>query len=91
MPALHDLFVNDNEQGNDNTEKYHSRNGEIKPEIVSFNPDIAGQPADPVQLIVKEINKHPDNYNRQSGDNDILARFTVHNTKLRDLYLFEHL
>ena len=51
------------------TNEDHSGNGKIKAEIFPFNPDIARQPSDPVQLIGKEVqNNAGDNYDDAEKD-----------------------
>lgn len=56
-----DHLYNDRKQ---QTEEDHRGKGKIEPEIFFFQPDIAWQPADPVQLIPKEINN--DTYDVQA-------------------------
>jgi len=76
------LFYDLNDKGEQQTKNDHCRNGKIKLEIFSFDPDVTGESPDPVKPDVKKINNHPDDDNKYSDCNDPLAGFTVHEAKL---------
>jgi len=76
------LFYDLNDEGEHQTKNDHCRNGKIKLEIFSFDPDIARQSPDPVKLVVKKINNHAADDNKNSNCNDPFAGFAVHEAKL---------
>jgi hypothetical protein len=53
-------FYNVYKQRYNQTGKYHSSNGKIKPEIVSLYPDVAGKMSYPVKLVMKKTDHHSD-------------------------------
>jgi hypothetical protein len=72
-----DIDKNSKHDANNN----HGNNRKIKPEVFSFNTNIARQFAKPVQLIVKEINKHAYDYNDNTGSNYPFACLRIHRAK----------
>gem|GEM_PF-4602401 len=63
-------------------EKNKSGNREIKTKIITFDANVARQPAYPMKLIMKKINNYTrDNYQDTDEDN-VPARFMVHDTKV---------
>jgi len=71
-----------NDQGYHQTENDHRNNRKIEFEVFFLNPDISGQPADPVKFAVKEINNYAEDDNKQSDGNDPFAGFAVHGAKV---------
>jgi hypothetical protein len=70
-----DNTYNDREQ---HTKNDHGCNGKIKAEVFFFNPYIAGQMADPVQLIVKKVNNKAYNHYSASNHHNILTGVGIH-------------
>ena len=48
------------DQGDNNTEKKHGHNREIKPWSAFFDPDIPRKSSNPVKFIMKEIDQYSD-------------------------------
>ena len=69
---------NPDNDGKQQAEKNHCRNGKIKPEILPFNTDIAWQAANPVQLIMKKIKDNAQHKEGRSDEDDIFSGFLVH-------------
>jgi hypothetical protein len=67
---------------------YHGGDREIKFEIFFFNSNIAGQPADPMQLIMKKINDHANKNYHDPANDHIFTGIAVHDTKLKDQIAF---
>ena len=65
------------------TENNHSSDGKIKPEIFSLNPDITWQTSYPMQFIMKKINDHTSEYDKDANDNNPFSGIAVHITKVR--------
>jgi len=51
--------------------------------IFSFNSYITRQSADPVQFVMKKIDKQADHNNQYSEKDDVFTCFTVHIVKLQ--------
>jgi hypothetical protein len=60
------------------TEEDHGRDRKIKSEFFFLHPDIAGQPSDPVHLVVKEIDQQSHHNNDHSKTNDIFSCILIH-------------
>jgi hypothetical protein len=71
-----------NNGSNEQTKNDQSSDGKIKTEILFFNPDIAREPADPMQLIMKEVNNNTCHNDDHPDHNDPFTRFIVHAIKL---------
>lgn len=54
-------------------------------EIFFFNADISRQAADPVQPVVEKVNHYTGYNNQYSSCDDVLARFSVHGIKLKNV------
>ena len=67
---------------NEQTKNDHRSDGKVKTEILFFDPDITGQPADPMQLIMKEVNNYSCYNNEHADRNDPFTRFIIHAVKL---------
>jgi hypothetical protein len=50
----------------------------IKPEILAFHSDIAGETADPVEFVVKKINKNANDDPSNSCDHYPFAGILIH-------------
>jgi hypothetical protein len=62
-----------NHYGKQDAQQNHGRDGKVKPEICSLDADISGQPPDPVQLVVEEINENTGQYDSQANKNNPLT------------------
>ncbi len=71
-------------------EQNHGSDGKIKPEVFFFNADIAGQAADPVQLVMKKINEQPDNCHPDADEDDVFSCFSIHAAKLPEAEIDVH-
>ena len=60
----------------------HGSNGKIKPEVFALNANVAGQPAEPVYFIVKEINTNTCHQNKGANEYEPFAGIAVHSVKL---------
>jgi len=60
------------------TEDNHGSDGKVKAEILSFHPYVARQVAEPVQLVVKEINQQADYDDHNTPDDNVFASFRIH-------------
>ena len=73
---------NEDDKGGKQAEQDHRRDREIESEILLFNPYISGQPADPVQFVMKEIDDDTEQNDKNSPKNDVSARIAVHSAKV---------
>jgi hypothetical protein len=64
-----------NHYGKQDAQQNHGHDGKVKPEVFAFDADITRQPADPVQLVVEEINENTSQYDSQANKNNPLTRF----------------
>jgi hypothetical protein len=69
-------------QSEKQTKNDHGGDWEIKSEIFFFDSDISGQPSNPMQFVVEEINNDPNDHNKQSDSDDPFAGFTAHESNL---------
>lgn len=51
-----------NNNGKQQAKEYHGGDGKIEPEILLFYSNVTGQPAKPMQFVVKEVNDDADNH-----------------------------
>ena len=65
------------------TENNHTGDGKIKTEIFFFYPYITRQTTYPIQFIMKEINEHSGDYDKNANDNNPFSGIAVHSTKIR--------
>ena len=59
-------------------EQNHGGNGKIKPGVFPLNADVAGQAADPMQLVAEIINKDTYYNNDGAKNNDVFTCLLVH-------------
>ena len=83
LPGVLQLPDQPQQQGEYNAEDDHGGNREIKTKVLPFNTDVSRQATDPVQLVVKEVDRHPCNHNEHSCCNNIFTRFGAHEIKLK--------
>lgn len=62
--------------------QYYSSNRKVKADVFSFNPDITGQPANPMQLITKKVHDYAYDNNNCSNQNNIFTHTLTHICKL---------
>ena len=70
-------------KGQQQAENNHGSDWKIEPEIFFLYTYIARQAANPVEFIVKKINDHAGNYDKNANDNDPFSGIAVHDAKIK--------
>ena len=83
MYFLKKFFEDVDKDGKNNADDDHCSYRKIEPEIVSLYADIAGQFAEPVQFIMKEINKHAYSNNHNTCYNYPFTCLRIHHTNFK--------
>lgn len=70
------------DNGNQYTKNDHGTDGEIKPEVFLFYPDITRQPADPVEPVVKKIHNQTGHNDHSTNDQHAFSGMAIHAAKI---------